>query len=159
MLALLATFIASVGSAGIGSILKIIAGLIDSYAARGEAREKREALRDAKKNAHNIEFAKLLYGDGETLHIFSRWTRRIVALIGVSTLAVLGILALLWPTAPIVTFYPPEQQQSFSLLWGLLTIPIRAGETVTVSSGHIALMVVSIFSMIVGFYFTPGGRK
>ena len=155
MIELITMLLSVVGPAGMGSGLKIAAGLVDRFAAAGEAREKREILRE-------IENAKI---DNETLNAINgtdgggRYNRRIALVIGMSTFAVCQVLCVLYPSALLLTFNSPESLKGFSVLWGFFNFPTSSDTTVTLTTGHMAIMGFQMMSMMFGFYFTPGGRK
>jgi hypothetical protein len=76
-----------------------------------------------------------------------------------STFAVCQILCVLFPSAEIITFTTPEQLQGVSIIWGFIKFPSATDLTVTITTGHLALMGFQMMSLMFGFYFTPGGRK
>jgi len=55
--------------------------------------------------------------------------------------------------------FPPEQFKEINVLWGLVKVPIDSGITTSISTGHIALVSITTLGAIIGFYFTPGGKK
>jgi hypothetical protein len=148
------------GAMGLGSILKIGAGWLDSKSAANEAKEKRKLLEKAENAKNAIEFQQALTGDGKE-GMFARHTRRMLALIGVSTLAVCTIHCTLFPTDEFITLgsvASGEGVQSFSFLFGLFEIP-RNDKPILLTLGHLAATNYIALNMILGFYFTPGGRK
>jgi len=160
MFGLAITLISTLGATGMGSILKIFAGHIQSKNATREAREKRKLFKDLKENDQAVQFQTAVFGEAdEKTAIFTRTTRRIIALIGMFNFATISILCTIWPTAELVTFMPTENIQSFKILWGLIEFPINNESTVRITTGHIALSSFTSLGAIIGFYFTPGGSK
>ena len=149
--------VSTMGATGMGAILKIIGGIFDRRSAAAEAREQRKLARAAHENQLDIDFQKALFGNDKG-GVYARATRRMLAVIGMLNLAAISVLCTIWPTVPLVTFVPPEHQRSFSVLWGIFTIPLDNGTTVVITTGHLALTTVVVLAAIVGFYFTPGGR-
>jgi len=153
MIELLIGLLTAGGSAGFGSFLKIAGGIFDSINRAREVKAEAEFLREAKANEQAIEFQKLLNGTDN----YSKHTRRILALIGMSTLSALTLWCAVFPTIPLVTF--AREAGDLNLLFGIISFPVAA-KTITVTLGHIALVAGTVvYPMIVGFYFTPGGRK
>ena len=155
MIELITMLLSVVGPAGMGSGLKIVAGVVDRFSASHEAREKRELLRELETQKIDNETLKTINGTDNG----GRFNRRVALVIGMSTFAVCQILCVLYPSAPIVTFTTPEQLQGLSLGWGLIVFPSGADITVTITTGHLALMGFQMMSMMFGFYFTPSGRR
>ena len=159
MISLLATMITAVGPAGIGSALKMIASALDRRAERALEKQKQETINALKNRELDIEWAKIMFGSNPEHQAYSRGTRRILAVGGMLTLAAIAIICTIYPSVPLVTFVPPEHQREISLLWGFVSFPVTRDMVVTITTGHLALMSVSIYSMVFGFYFTPGGSK
>jgi hypothetical protein len=157
MFGLVTMLVSTLGATGMGSILKIIAGIVDRIAAGKEAQEKREMLREMRMAEASIEFQRSVFGNDEGGR-FARSTRRLLALIGMLNFAAISILCTLWPTVPLITFVPPANRSEFSLLWGLFKFPLDNSTTVAITTGHLALSALVTLGAIVGFYFTPGGR-
>jgi hypothetical protein len=109
----------------------------------------------------SVEMQKAIFGetDKETA-LFTRTTRRIIALIGMFNFFVISVLCTIWPTVPLVTFTPPENKEAVSILWGLARFPSGADITTTITTGHITLVSIATLGAIIGFYFTPsaGGK-
>ena len=151
MIELITTLITAGGSAGFGSLLKVFGGLFDSLNKTRELKAEIELARRAKEMGYEIELQKM-HNDP-----YSRTTRRLLALIGMSTLSILTLWCAFVPEIPLVTL--AREAGEGSLLFGLITYPV-SGQTLTVTLGHIALVSGTVvLPMIVGFYFTPGGRK
>ena len=53
----------------------------------------------------------------------------------------------------------PEQAQEISILWGLYTMPVDEGITTSITTGHISLVSITTLGAIIGFYFTPAGKR
>lgn len=160
MFGLITMLLSTLGATGMGSVLKIIAGAIDRTAAAKEAKEKREILREMDLRKADIEFQKAVFGEtNDSSVMFTRATRRFIALIGMCNFFTISVLCTLWPGVNLVTFTPPESKESFKLLWGLITFPARGDITSTITTGHIALVSITMLGAIIGFYFTPAGRK
>lgn len=155
MISLITMLLSAVGPAGIGSGLKIFAGLIDSWSAASETREKRELVRELENKGVDNETLRIINGSDNG----GRLNRRIAMSIGMFTFAVCEILCVCFPSAELVTFNLPENLHGVSVLWGLASFPSSAAITVVVTTGHLALMGFQMMSLMFGFYFTPGGRK
>jgi hypothetical protein len=78
---------------------------------------------------------------------------------GMLNFAVISILCTLFPNTTLVTFTPPESKEATSILWGLITFPSGSEITSTITTGHISLVAITTLGAIIGFYFTPAGRK
>ena len=153
MIELLIGLMTAGGSAGFGSLLKIGGSLFDSWNRARELQAESSFLREVKNHENSIEFQKAIMGnDGYAKH-----TRRLLALIGMSTLSALTLWCAYIPELPLVTFSRESGNGSF--LFGLISYPISA-KTIEITLGHIALVSGTVvYPMIVGFYFTPGGRR
>lgn len=159
MIELFLGFLTSAGPIGFGSLMKIVSGAFDTRNRNKEVERESQLLREVKERELDLEYFKLIYGDSSGAS-YSRATRRIVAVIGMLTFSSVVILSILWPSVQIVTFVPREVAGSgFEIGWGLLKFPNGAPLTAGVSTGHIALMGVIALEVILGFFFTPGGRK
>jgi hypothetical protein len=158
MIGLVTTLVSTMGAAGMGSVLKIVAGAIDRFAAAREMREKRKLAAEIGKGKIDVAFQEQVFGNNAG-GMYARVTRRTLAIIGMLNLATISILCTIWPSVPLVTFIPPANQQNFTILWGLFKFPLAEGATVVITTGHLALSTVTILAAIVGFYFTPGGRN
>jgi len=159
MFGLITMLLSTLGATGMGSMLKIIGGIAQSRSLANEARAKRELIRDMSLQKSNAEFQQAVFGEADKdAGMFTRGTRRIIALIGMLNFAVISILCTLWPTVELVTFTPPENKENFSLLWGLAVFPSSDPITTAITTGHISLVSVATLGCIIGFYFTPGGK-
>jgi len=159
MFGLITMLLSTLGATGMGSMLKIIGGIAQSRSLANEARAKRELIRDMSLQKSNAEFQQAVFGEADKdAGMFTRGTRRIIALIGMLNFAVISILCTLWPAVELVTFTPPENKENFSLLWGLVVFPSSDPITTAITTGHISLVSVATLGCIIGFYFTPGGK-
>lgn len=148
MIEVLLTIFTGGGAVGLGSIFKIFAGWMDSRAHLKE-------LKEARKARNEEIFIK------SQDNLFTRTTRRMLAIIGISTLAIVTIHCTLIPDQTIITLKSVAsggEKTPWSLLWGLVTIP-PSNDPVQVTTGHLAIMNCVTFGMIIGYYYTPGGRK
>ena len=150
----------TLGATGMGSMLKIVAGTIQSINDGREAKAKRELARDLAMSNQDIKFQQAVFGNGgdPAASLFTRATRRIIALIGMLNFATISILCTIWPGVELVTFTPPENKEAVSILWGLVKFPSGADITTAITTGHISLVSVATLGAIIGFYFTPGGK-
>jgi hypothetical protein len=73
--------------------------------------------------------------------------------------ATISILCTLYPNIELITFVPPEQAREIKVLWGLFSMPLDAGVTTAITTGHISLVSITTLGAIIGFYFTPGGKR
>lgn len=148
MIDLLITIFTGGGAVGLGSILKVFAGWVDSRAHVAELKQARKA---------KDEGVFIKYQDNS----YARHTRRMLALIGVATLSAVTIHCVFIPDQTIITLKSVAsggENSNWSLLWGLFTLP-ASGKPIQVTTGHIAIMNCVTFGMIIGYYFTPGGRR
>jgi hypothetical protein len=151
---LLMLFITGGGSTAMGAILKGVFGYVF------EARQQKHDLEMAREARNNDNFLRLQAnlhkeGSGE----FVSFTRRILAVIGVSTLCACIVLCTLFPTAEIVTLTNADGEGVNEFLFGLISFQANQ-EPLTISSGHISLMGCTvILPCILGFYFGPSGRR
>jgi len=159
MSGLITMLLSTLGATGMGSMLKILGGIFQSISAAKETAAKRELVRDMAMHKADVDFQKAVFGDANADHgMFTRHTRRLIALIGMSNFAVISVLCTLFPGVELVTFTPPESKEAFSLLWGLIKFPSGSDITTVITTGHISLVSIATLGAIVGFYFTPGGK-
>ena len=154
MFELITMFLTGGGSAALGSILKGVFGAInDSRQQKFEL----ELAREARGNEFALKFQEQLNsGEGG---MFTRATRRLLSLILCGTLSAVVILCTLFPSAEIITLTNPTGEGATEFLFGLFSFPAKQSPVV-VTTGHLSLYFVVLLSpMILGFYFTPGGRK
>ena len=160
MFGLITMLLSTLGATGMGSTLKIIAGIFDRIGAAKESKEKREILREMDLRKADVEFQKAVFGEANNDNsAFTRSTRRLIALIGMLNFFVISVLCTVWPSVELLTFNPPENKDYFSFLFGLIKIPMGSETVVAITTGHIALISITMLGAIIGFYFTPGGRK
>lgn len=137
-----------------GSILKGVFGAItDSRQAKYEM----EMARECRNNEFALKFQESLNsGEGGS---FTRATRRMLALIGMCTFSFVTCITTVYPSIPLLTTTNLTGEGERSILFGLISFP--ASQTpVVVTTGSIALFSCSVvLPMIIGFYFTPGGRR
>jgi hypothetical protein len=159
MTQLFVTLFSSVGAAGLGSGLKIFGGFIQSLMeSRNIAAKEKMALILQSRKADNA-FQKSVFGGNSADSASALVTRRILAVIGMCTLSAMGLIAISYPGEALYTFTPADVKGNISLFWGFVNFPQSADLVSTVTLGHLAISVLTTLSMIVGFYFTPGGRK
>tara|TARA_Y100000004_G_C8902368_1_gene407029 strand:+ start:783 stop:1247 length:465 start_codon:yes stop_codon:yes gene_type:complete len=154
MFELLTMFLTGGGSAALGAILKGVFGAInDSRTQKYEL----ELARECRGNEFALKFQEQMSnGEGGA---FTRATRRLLALILMSTLSAVVILCTLYPSAEVITLTNPSGEGSTSFFFGLIEFPAKQSP-VMVTTGHLsAYFVVILAPMVTGFYFTPGGRK
>ena len=161
MFGLVTMLLSTLGATGMGSILKILGGLVQSISDGNEAKQKREMARDLAMSQSDIEFQKAVFGNNSDpeSNLFTRATRRLIALIGMLNFATISILCTLYPGVELITFTPPENKEAIRILWGLFTIPSGGEITSSITTGHISLVSIATLGAIVGFYFTPGGKR
>ncbi len=160
MFGLVTMLLTTLGATGMGSMLKIFGGIVQSGNDARESKAKRDLIRDMSMSNTNIEFQKAVFGEANTdTSIFTRATRRLIALIGMLNFAVISIWCTLYPNIDLVTFTPPENKENFDILWGFISFPSGTDLTTSISTGHIALVAITTLGAIIGFYFTPGGKR
>ena len=137
-----------------GSILK---GVFGAMTDSRQQKYEMEMAREARNNEFAIEYQKQLNsGPGGA---FTRATRRMLALIGMSTLAFITCITTVYPSVPLISTTNITGEGRREFLFGLLSFPAEQAPLV-VTTGHIALFQATVvLPMIVGFYFTPGGRR
>jgi len=154
MFELLTLFLTGGGSAAMGSILKGVFG------AMTDARQQKyemEMARECRNNEFAIKFQESLNnGPGGA---FTRATRRMLALIGMSTLSFITCVTTIYPSIPLISTTNITGEGKREFLFGLLSFPAEQAPLV-VTTGHIALFEATVvLPLIIGFYFTPGGRR
>lgn len=155
MFEILTMFLTGGGSAALGSILK---GIFGTIADNRQHKFELELAREARGNEFALKFQEQLNnGEGGK---FTRATRRLLAVILVSTLSAVVILCTLFPSAEIITLSNPASGEgNTSFLFGLISYPSKQ-TPVALTTGHLATYFVVILApMVIGFYYTPGGRK
>ena len=154
MFELLTLFLTGGGSAAMGSILKGVFGAITD--ARQQKYEM-EMARECRNNEFALKFqATLNSGPGGA---FTRATRRMLALIGMFTLSFITCITTIFPSVPLVSTTNITGEGRREFLFGLFSFPAEQAPLV-VTTGHIALFEATVvLPLIIGFYFTPGGRR
>ena len=159
MFGLITMLVSTLGATGMGSMLKIIAGAIDRICDAKEAKEKRKLAAQLKEVEINTELYKALFGGNDQSAGFTRYTRRIIAIMSMVNIMIISILCTIWPDVPFITFTLPEFREGLTLFWGIIKFPATQSMTVIITTGHMALMTLTMLSAMIGFYFTPAGRK
>jgi hypothetical protein len=87
--------------------------------------------RDLAMSNSDIKFQQAVFGNNSDpeSNLFTRATRRLIALIGMLNFATISILCTLYPGVELVTFTPPENKEAISILWGLVKMPSGADVT------------------------------
>ena len=153
MFELLTLFLTGGGSAAMGSILKGVFGAItDSRQQKFEM----EMARECRNNEYAIQFQQSINsGPGGS---FTRGTRRMLALIGMCTFSFVTCITTVYPSVPLLTTTNITGEGKREFLFGLISFPAEQAPMV-VTTGSISLFSCSVvLPMIIGFYFTPGGR-
>lgn len=147
----------TLGATGMGSILKMLSGYVSSIAAAKADAADRELVRELERSKLSAEIQAKIFGGDCPGANFSRWTRRILAIIVGLTFMICTILCAVFPTIPLVTFATAAGgASSFSLLWGFITVPtVAAGATVVITTGHMLIVSFATISACFGFYFSP----
>ena len=154
MFELLTLFLTGGGSAVLGSLLK---GVFGSIVDAREHKYQLEMAREVRTNEMALDFQQILNDPKDSR--FTRATRRMLAVIGMSTLSAVTILTAIYPSVPLVTHTNTSGEGRNSVLWGLIDFQASQAPMV-LTTGHLALFTTTIvYPMIVGFYFTPGGRR
>jgi len=138
------------GSAGFGSILKLFSGAL-----AGRREHKLATIAAMSKSDRNFQ---AIFKPGEQSQ-GSNVTRRILGMMLTGTICYIGIYAVQNPGIELITWIIPEAKQSWAMFWGFLKFPASKEITVVITLGHLAIMVINIGAMAVGFYFTPSGRR
>jgi len=137
-----------------GSILKGVFGAITD--ARAQKFEM-EMAREARNNEQAIKFQEVL--NSGPSGAFTRATRRMLALIGMCTLSFITCITTIYPSVPLVSTTNITGEGKREFLFGLISFPAEQTALV-VTTGHIALFEATVvLPLIIGFYFTPGGRR
>ena len=154
MFELLTLFLTGGGSAAMGSILKGVFGAITD--ARSQKHEM-EMARECRNNENAIQFQQAL--SNVPGGAFTRATRRMLALIGMCTLSFITCVTTIYPSVPLISTTNITGEGKKEFLFGLISFPAEQAPLV-VTTGHIALFEATVvLPLIIGFYFTPGGRR
>ena len=160
MFGLITMLLTTLGATGMGSMLKIVGGVFSGISEAKEMQARRELIRDMQLKGADLNFQKAVFGEVNADNsAFTRGTRRLIALIGMCNFAVISILCTLFPGVELITFTPPENKEAISILFGLIKFPSGAEITTSITTGHISLVSIATLGAIVGFYFTPGGKR
>jgi hypothetical protein len=160
MFGLITMLLTTLGATGMGSMLKIVGGVFSGISEAKEMQARRELIRDMQLKGADLNFQKAVFGEVNADNsAFTRGTRRLIALIGMCNFAVISILCTLFPGVELITFTPPENKEAISILFGLIKFPSGADITTSITTGHISLVSIATLGAIVGFYFTPGGKR
>ena len=82
-----------------------------------------------------------------------------LALIGMFTLSFITCITTIFPSVPLVSTTNITGEGRREFLFGLFSFPAEQAPLV-VTTGHIALFEATVvLPLIIGFYFTPGGRR
>ena len=154
MFELLTLFLTGGGSAAMGSILKGVFGAITDSR---QAKYDMEMARECRNNEFALRYHETLNsGEGGA---FTRGTRRLLALIGMSTLSFVTCITTIYPSIPLISTTNITGEGKREFLFGLVSFPAEQAPLV-VTTGHIALFEATVvLPLIIGFYFTPGGRR
>lgn len=156
MFGLITMLLTTLGATGMGSILKMLGGLLVGISEAKAAAAKRDLARDLALTKASIETQNAIFGEAnEQTSLFTRTTRRLIALIGMFNFFVISVLCTIWPSVEIVTFTPVANKEKFTILWGLVKFPSGDGVTTSITTGHISLVSIATLGAIIGFYFTP----
>ena len=137
-----------------GSILK---GVVGAMTDARQQKYEMEMAREARNNEFAVQFQQALNnGPGGA---FTRATRRMLALIGMSTLSFITCITTIYPSVPLISTTNITGEGKREFLFGLISFPAEQAPLV-VTTGHIALFEATVvLPLIIGFYFTPGGRR
>jgi hypothetical protein len=154
MFELVTMFFTAGGSAALGSVLKgVFGGISDSRQQKFEL----ELAREARGNEFALKFQEQLNsGEGG---MFTRVTRRLLSLILCGTLSAVVILCTLFPSAEIITLTNPTGEGGAEILFGLITFPVKQSPIMVTTGSLASYFVIVLAPMVLGFYFTPGGRR
>ena len=154
MFELVTMFFTAGGSAALGSVLKGVFGAIsDSRQQKFEL----DLAREARGNEFALQFQQQLNnGEGG---MFTRVTRRLLSLILCGTLSAVVILCTLFPSQEIITLTNPTGEGATEILFGLITFPAKQSPIMVTTGSLASYFVIVLAPMVLGFYFTPGGRR
>ena len=155
---ILTTLLPTLGSAGVGSMLKIVSGFFDSRAAAQLEKIRLKRADVLQNRGVDLEYQKALFGNSAS-GASGLMTRRIVALLFSITFVWLMVWCAVYPSLPLTTLVIPESKEAGSLLWGLYSWSPHKEQSVVVTSGHLLIIGMNQIGLMTGFYFTPGGRK
>ena len=151
---------ASGGAVGFGAVLKGIFGTIQCIQDRKAESAKLEGLGRIRESEVALKFLDSQFGETPN-GTFAVHTRRMLALIGVGTLAISCLHCLACYDGEIITLPSTArggESSNWSFLWGLVTIP-QSDKPISLTLGHVSIGIITGFQIILGFYFGPGGRR
>lgn len=157
MIALFSTLITALGAAGGGSIFKMLSTLVSKIGETKRLAEKRELVREIKEGNINVQIQKQIFGNDSKGGMYEHRTRRFVAMVSVTILGIIGVLSTIYPDAPLLTL--DARDGSVDFLWGLVSWPVQEDSVEAITTGHLAVSIVSILAAIVGFYGTPSAGE
>ena len=103
MFGLITMLLSTLGATGMGSMLKILGGIVQSANDAKEAKAKRELIRDMSLAKADVKFQKAVFGEAnEDTSIFTRATRRLIAFMGMLNFAIISILCTLYPNLSLI---------------------------------------------------------
>lgn len=137
----------------LGSVLK---GTFGAIAESRSHKYELELARECRNNEQALQFQKQINsGEGG---LFTRVTRRLLALIIMSTLSAVIILSILFPEATIIAPQNIAGEGNIEIFFGFITFP-KEQATLEITTGALAYyFVVVLAPMVTGFYFTPSGK-
>jgi hypothetical protein len=90
MVGLVTMLVSTLGATGMGSILKIAGGLVQSLNEAREKKAERELARDLAISGQQIDFQKATFGETDASTAkFTRATRRLIGFLGMFNLLVI----------------------------------------------------------------------
>ena len=156
MIALFSTLITALGAAGGGSIFKMLTALVSRVGEAKRLQAKQDLVREVKEGNLNVQIQKAIFGDSKG-GLYEHRTRRIVAVVAVTVLGIIGLLGTIFPSAPLLTL--DARDGHLDILWGLFSIPVQEDKVESITTGHLAVAVVSILAAVIGFYGTPSAGE
>ena len=141
MFGLITMLLSTLGATGMGSMLKIVAGIVDRIGAAKESAQKREIIREMQLRKADIEFQKEVFGGNDDASMFTRGTRRIIALIGMLNFATISILCTIYPSVELITFIPPANITRRGLVPSSTRSQPRTPRTLPLPLAHWLLVV------------------
>jgi len=158
MIELIIGFFTSGGAVGLGALLNNVFGMIGKAQDRKAEKEKLEGLRNIQNAEVANKFLESQFGNNDAGN-FGRNTRRVLALIGVGSLAIYGFHCFALYDAEFYTLpsiaagegYEPK----LSVLFGLVELP-WGNNPISLTLGHVGVMIATGFQIILGFYFSRG---
>jgi hypothetical protein len=156
MIALFSTLITALGAAGGGSIFKMITSVVGRIGEAKRLQAKQDLVREVKEGDLNVQIQKQIFGNSKG-GLYEHHTRRIVAVVSVTVLGAIGLLGTIFPDAPLLTL--DASNGHINILWGLFSVPVQEDKVEAITTGHLAVAVVSILAAVIGFYGTPSAGE